>query len=985
MANGITIGSVNTWINMHFGAFEVQYTNDDNSNASITCQFRQQGGSTWLNAIGYRRIDKDTGSFFFTVRGFYFGFVGLLPSTTYEYQITFADPDGVTGTNPVTGTFTTIADNVADPSTLTATKFVDSVNGLDTNTGAHAYAGGAWGAAGPWKTLDHALANCVANDVIKFAAGFYYVTASSNLSTNNVTLIAENLAVQDGLQTKSGITVANNSAINKGSRAVFVMTDSSNNPLFSSPTGSGDPNAGVWTAVTAGSLTGPATGATYPSSSTKLYHWSRAGGFPQTVTTTGYVKTVGTSNTKWDRPTRVPNWPFVTGTTISGNGITGGWSLGDTVGSNGPPGFAEIVATNQDMKHGAWIDNKTNADAYFQAIDSSGNPINPNDCYVFFGHSHNQGAGFGLEITGTGCRVCGIEFRCLYQGISPFRTPNNLIIDHNLFDGCTYGIAPAVNFSVSPVTYFSGMIVQQNIFQDSSLWSLTNTDPSLITWNSLKGFGLTLQSASPGSNQQLQYSFSTGQPTAYGYNGDPQISVFRWNSHITMHDTAAWANDVREDRYNAMGTEIYGEYVYGMQDDNLEFGGGQLGVVVCHDNYGEYCLSGIVYNGVSYGTLYHYNCVSVRTGSTGNPVAFGFSKSAGNGPVPTGETIKFGQGQTSSGLGGQQPPGFLFERFNTYYSHEVITVTCRDGSQVASTLGANPAGGGANTIYLDIKGCIVDVSGTLMGNYPASPYLSSEDWNQYHTTDSLQATPSVRYNTIDNATLAAYQTASSQGAHDQPIHVAESTIGSTSACSSNSTTLTFTIANSLVPGQVVHVTGATPTGYNGYWIVVTASVTQFTVSSTANPGAATVQPTVKIANEWTKSIDDQFVDITGGDLSLKPTSSLLGVLLVATTPSALYNVREQVLAPGTTSANGVALGRFRTAGASLGASDLDPGGSILYMTKIGNGFGAFPFGAEPFAGAQRTGSGGGGGGGGSFIYHIGGSLSEKHIGEGVLG
>jgi hypothetical protein len=54
--------------------------------------------------------------------------------------------------------------------------------------------------------------------------------------------------------------------------------------------------------------------------------------------------------------------------------------------------------------------------------------------------------------------------------------------------------------------------------------------------------------------------------------------------------------------------------------------------------------------------------------------------------------------------------------------------------------------------------------------------------------------------------------------------------------SSNSTAMTFTVANTLSAGQTVAVEGCYPTGYNGVWTVATASGTQFTVTSTLNPG-----------------------------------------------------------------------------------------------------------------------------------------------------
>jgi len=72
--------------------------------------------------------------------------------------------------------------------------------------------------------------------------------------------------------------------------------------------------------------------------------------------------------------------------------------------------------------------------------------------------------------------------------------------------------------------------------------------------------------------------------------------------------------------------------------------------------------------------------------------------------------------------------------------------------------------------------------------------------------------------------------------HNQEFYGA---YGLITAMSSTSSTLTFTMANALVGGATVTVYGAEPSGYNGTWTVATASATQFTVTSSVNPGAGT--------------------------------------------------------------------------------------------------------------------------------------------------
>ena len=59
------------------------------------------------------------------------------------------------------------------------------------------------------------------------------------------------------------------------------------------------------------------------------------------------------------------------------------------------------------------------------------------------------------------------------------------------------------------------------------------------------------------------------------------------------------------------------------------------------------------------------------------------------------------------------------------------------------------------------------------------------------------------------------------------------------AISSTSSTMTFTATNTLVGGETIAVVGCVPQAYNGVWTVATASGTQFTVTSTLNPGNGT--------------------------------------------------------------------------------------------------------------------------------------------------
>ncbi len=88
--------------------------------------------------------------------------------------------------------------------------------------------------------------------------------------------------------------------------------------------------------------------------------------------------------------------------------------------------------------------------------------------------------------------------------------------------------------------------------------------------------------------------------------------------------------------------------------------------------------------------------------------------------------------------------------------------------------------------------------------------------------------------------------------------IGTSSVGTTSTITHVGAVATFTVANVLVPGQWVTVTGATPADYNGTWQVATASASVFTAVLTSTPASsASVQGAVSVA----ESIES--LEITG--------------------------------------------------------------------------------------------------------------------------
>ena len=137
----------------------VNYTSDNNQNNSAVLEYREAGG-TWKTApqmYADRSSRQYRGSIFW-----------LTANTNYEVRVTFTDADGVSGTNPVTGTVKTRDDN--PPST--GKSYYVAATGSDSNAGTE---------AAPFKTIQKAANTVAAGDIVYIKAGTY--SGEADLST----------------------------------------------------------------------------------------------------------------------------------------------------------------------------------------------------------------------------------------------------------------------------------------------------------------------------------------------------------------------------------------------------------------------------------------------------------------------------------------------------------------------------------------------------------------------------------------------------------------------------------------------------------------------------------------------------------------------------------------------------------------------------------------------------------------------------------
>jgi hypothetical protein len=158
------------------------FANDDGDNQA-SFEYRKAGAAAWIPGMDMtvdRRANvTGNGTFANPFRNQWRASVLLTdPDTLYEVRVTFADPDGVAGANPVLGTVRTRAE---DPPSTGATYHV-APTGNDADAGS---------SAAPWRTLQKAATSVVAGDTVVVHAGSYtpVTLARSGTATNPIRFV----------------------------------------------------------------------------------------------------------------------------------------------------------------------------------------------------------------------------------------------------------------------------------------------------------------------------------------------------------------------------------------------------------------------------------------------------------------------------------------------------------------------------------------------------------------------------------------------------------------------------------------------------------------------------------------------------------------------------------------------------------------------------------------------------------------------------
>jgi hypothetical protein len=167
---GTTVGTFELTATFECISVYANFGGDDNGNNQATLEYREGGGS-WKQGmtltVDRRQTIYDRLYYNFGVGSNPFAnqwrgsVLGLRPNTQYEVRVTFTDPDGVIGTNPISGNIRTRNDNF--PQGKGNTYYV-ATSGNDSNPGTETL---------PWRTIQKAANIVSTGDTVYIKAGTY--------------------------------------------------------------------------------------------------------------------------------------------------------------------------------------------------------------------------------------------------------------------------------------------------------------------------------------------------------------------------------------------------------------------------------------------------------------------------------------------------------------------------------------------------------------------------------------------------------------------------------------------------------------------------------------------------------------------------------------------------------------------------------------------------------------------------------------------
>ena len=558
-SNAIAARSMRLSATFNSIGIEVLFSGDANADAQAGVLFKKSSDASWRQGLPLWPTNDGSSQ---PGPALYGSLLMLEAGTSYDVQVSLSDPDGVVGAGVLNGTISTRAETIVPAGSLAPSYFV-GIGGSDTNDGQSPQRA--------WATLGKALQAAPAGAVVQVGPGHFAAPPKGTMRTQPVSVVAQYAAVDD-----------DRGVINAGQHSIV------DSGVVASPSGSGQPNAGVWQSV--------APDASHPS----YVVWKWAGSGLSGATQLGYASSLGVA------PARVANWKA------------------DSTQLATLAGWVDLLYTNLTWNTGFYTDPAHPQDVYVRLPDDA----NPNQYYV------TLGAGDGLALDGPQTRISGLELREFEDAVTFYQHASFGVVDHNLFIGNGVGVHVQAE---KPSTYGHDHVIERNRFDDSNLWTTDHVQAPSIPWDFIKTY---VKQANGTLYTGTDRVGGASEVSAVDSDGGAQRLVVRNNTIDGLHDGIASYNE-GFDRYSVQDNDVYDNVIEHLQDDAVEPSQAAINWRIWN-NRSEYTGTCMSTNPVNYGPIYYVRNVCWRVGTDGlqrdqqghtQPGGVGFKYSGGSSPT----------------------------------------------------------------------------------------------------------------------------------------------------------------------------------------------------------------------------------------------------------------------------------------------------------------------------------------------------------------
>ena len=548
---GITLGAFKYEAMERSIAFELPFTGTPSANKRCGVEISWNGGITWKPWFDAAYIAPP--SYAPTAHRFRGMVFGLDPAIPHELRLTVSQTGAVTGTNPRTQAFTTLAEvepwETAEAST-TYTYYVNAETGNDANPGT---------LVSPKRTIYNLTGNI-------------HLTPSltHSYALNEHWLTTANRKIFGG-----SAPVSTAGTASTGARVIFEYGNggaNSNAVTVSGPAGA----SATYPQVTNAPWTADGTITDARGIVRTVYYWETNRNpvhLGYSTTRFGDLQAIATFSNQPKDPISDASLPALT---------VAEW---------------RTYMANNTVHHSAWLYDTASGRVYVIMPDAT---LNPNTLYMVCG------GGTGFDVYQPGCRLSGVVLRGFFYGVATRANADDFVLDRCDIQQSFSGVQVFGDTSPTPDDYARRMHVFSNRFYWGNLWStaqaLTNTrEEKLITWGYIKGDPVVagirttqgVKIGKPGQDCESQAMFFRG-----GANG----VTFRSNL-IDGPFNGLVGYPSGYDEYAQFGLEGFNNLVRHVADDAWE-PEHQSGPWALWDNDHEYCAVGLSTGPASFGPFY---------------------------------------------------------------------------------------------------------------------------------------------------------------------------------------------------------------------------------------------------------------------------------------------------------------------------------------------------------------------------------------------